>query len=82
MLIEKERKLCWIIDIGYLADHKVFDKEEINVEIYNRLIWEFKQLWPVKRVVLLSIVVEALGTLTKSLEKCMGQREAAIKMEH
>ena len=44
VLIEKESKQCWIIDIACPADNKVCDKESMKKDRYERLAFELKQL--------------------------------------
>ena len=49
VLIEKESKLCWIIDTACPPDNKVCDKEGMKKDRYDRLAFEIKQLWSLKK---------------------------------
>ena len=44
VLIEKESKLCWIIDISCPADNEVCDKGGMKKDRYDRVAFEIKQL--------------------------------------
>ena len=65
VLIEKESKLCWIIDIACPADNKVCDKEGMKKDRYDSLAFEIKQLWSIKKVTAIPIIV---GAVSKDLE--------------
>ena len=49
VLIEKESKLCRIIDIACPADNKVCDTEGMKKDRYDRFAFEIKQLWSIKK---------------------------------
>ena len=82
VLIEKESKLCWIIDIACPADNKVCDKEGMQEDRYDRLAFEIKQLWSLKKVTVISIIVGALRTVSKDLENYIEKLGITIRLEH
>jgi len=57
-----------VIDITVPADAKVGEKEQEKMDRHQDLARELKRLWKVETKVIL-IVVGALGTVTKRLEK-------------
>ena len=56
------------MDFAVPADHRVKLKENENMDKYLDLARKLKRLWNM-RVKVIPIVVGALGTVTKSLEK-------------
>ena len=43
-------------------------KEEEKIQKYDELKWEIKELWSMKRVNVVPVVIGALGTASKKLE--------------
>lgn len=74
VLIEKASNRCWTLNVAYIADNKVYERKEREVEIYNRLVLKFKQLWSTKMLVVVLIIVGTLETAIKNL-KHMKQKE-------
>ena len=79
VLIEKESKQCWIIDIACPADNKVCDKEGMKKDRYDRLA--FEKLWSIKKVTVIPMIVGALGTVSKDLENYIEQLGITIRLE-
>ena len=67
--MEKEEKKCLIIDIVIPDDKIVGMKEGENTQKYDKLKREIKKLWSMKRVDVVLVVIQALGTVSKKLEK-------------
>ena len=57
-------------------------KEEEKVQKYDELKWEIKELWSMKRVDVVPIVIEALGTVSKKLEKWIDRIGVKLNIEH
>ena len=49
------------------GDTRVCDKEQEKIEKYSLLKDEIARLWQMKKVIVIPIVVEALGTITVNL---------------
>ena len=49
---------------------------------YDRLAFELKQLWSMKKVIVIPIIVGALGAMSKDLENYIEQLEITIRLEH
>ena len=81
VVIEKDSKQCWIIDIACPGDNRVCDKEEKKIDRYDKLAWEVKRLWTMKKVVVIPIIVGALGTVSQDIEKYIAQIGVAIRVE-
>ena len=64
----KKKRTCRIADFAVPADHRVKFKESEKKDKYLDLAWELKKLWNMK-VTVISIVIGALGTVTKELVK-------------
>ena len=68
VVVEKEEKKCLIVDIAIPDDKNVGVKEEEKVQKYDELKWEIKELWSMKRVDVVPVVIGALGTVGKKPE--------------
>ena len=66
--IDKEHHECEITDFAIPYDTRVNDKEVEKIEKYLDLARELKKVWNMK-VTVVPLVVEALGTPAKALEK-------------
>ena len=80
-LIDKGRKQCWIINIACPADNKVCDKEVVKKDRYDRLAFEVKQLWSMRKVTVIPIIVGASGTVSKDIENFIEQLGITIRLE-
>ena len=69
VVVEKEEKKCSIIDIAIPNDKNVGVKEEEKIQKYDELKREIKELWLMKRVDVLPVVIGAHVTVSKKLEK-------------
>jgi len=68
VVIDKDNKRALLIDIAVPADARVEQKEQEKMDRYQDMARELKRLWKVETKVIL-IVVGALGTVAKGLEK-------------
>ena len=66
--IDKEHNKCQIIDFAIPYDTRVDDKEIEMIEKYLDLATELKKVWNMK-VTVVPLIVGALGTPAKALEK-------------
>ena len=65
---KKKKIICKIVDFAVPADHRINLKESEKKDKYLDLARELKKLWNMK-VTIVSIVIGALGTITKGLLK-------------
>ena len=56
-----------IIVVAMPGDTRVCDKEQEKIEKYSLLKDGIARLWQMKKVIVIPIVVEALGTITVNL---------------
>ena len=82
VIVEKEEKVCKIIDIVIQGDSRVAEKEREKVEKYQDLKQEISRIWSIKKVEVIPVVVGALGTITKNLDKWIEKIGIKIKTEH
>ena len=68
VVIKKEKKECIIIDLAVPGDQNITAKEQGKITKYHDLRIEVEKHWDVKAVVV-PIVVGALETVSKELEK-------------
>ena len=64
---QKKKRTCQILDFAIQGDHRVKLKESKRKHKYLDLARELKNLWNMK-VMFISMVIGALGTVTKGLE--------------
>ena len=68
IFLNKKYHECQIIDFAIPYDTRVDDKEVEKIEKYLNLARAVKKVWNMK-VIVVPLVVRALGTLAKELEK-------------
>ena len=68
IFIDNKHHECQIIDFGIPYDTRVHDKEVEKIEKYLDLVRKLKKVWNMK-VIVVSLVVGALSTPAKELEK-------------
>ena len=66
--IDKDHHECQIIDFAIPYDTRVDDKEVEKIQKYLDVVKEVKKMWNIK-VTVVHLVVGALGTHAKVLEK-------------
>ena len=72
-VLDKIEWKCPIIDVACPFDTRVKDKEKENIENYQDLIWELKQIWKLRRVTVVPVIMGALGTVSKDIEKWLAE---------
>ena len=77
MIIDKENKLCLIVDFAVPSDHLIEIKEREKIEKYQDPKREVQKLWNMKAKII-PIVIGALGTIPKTLQKQLEQIESGI----
>ena len=80
VLINKKKRTCHIVDFAVPADHRVKLKEIEKKDKYLDLTRELKKLWNM-RVKVVPIVIGALGTVPKGLEKSLSELEIKGRIE-
>ena len=78
MIIDKEKKLCLIIDFAVPADHRIQIKENEKIEKYKKR--EVQKLWNMKMKII-PTAIGALGTIPKTLHKQLRRIETNIAIE-
>ena len=71
-MINKKERTCHLVDFAVPADHRVKLNEIEKKDKYLDLARELKKLWNM-RVKVLPIVIGALGTVPKGLEKSLSE---------
>ena len=80
MFVDKQNKNCLIIDIACLGDRRVDIKQEEKINKYLDLAIEIKELWKMKRVKVVPVVIGVLGTIPKRLEDYLRNINAGIEL--
>ena len=68
ILIDKKVRKGIIIDIAVPADARVGEKERETVEKYQAIKREIRRLWRLKMAEVVSVVIGALGSVTKEFD--------------
>ena len=79
-IINKNKRICKIVDFAVTADHTVKLKECEKKDKYLDLARELKKLWNMK-VTIIPIVIGAFGTVTKGLLKGLEDLEVGGRVE-
>ena len=82
VVVDKVKKETMIIDVAIPGDTRVCDREQEKIEKYSLLKDEIVQLRQMKKVVVIPIVFEALGTITTKFEKYLESSGIEIRIEH
>ena len=80
VLINKKKRTCHIVDFAVPADHRVKLKEIEKKDKCLDLAKELKKLWNMM-VKFVPIVIGALGTVPKGLEKNLSELEIKGRIE-
>ena len=80
IIISKKKRICKIVDFAVPADHRIILKEREKKDKYLDLARELKKLWNMK-VTIVTIVIGALGTITKGLLKGLEDLEVGGRVE-
>ena len=80
IIINKRKRICKIVKFAVQADHRINLKESEKKDKYLDLARELKKLWNMK-VTIVSIVIGALGTVTKWLLKGLEDLEVSGQVE-
>ena len=80
LIIFKKERICKIVDIAFLADHRMNLKECEKKDKYLDLARESKKLWNMK-VTIVPIVIGAFDTITKGLLKGLEDLEVCGRVE-
>ena len=76
VVVNKNERSCAIIDIAIPGDMRVSEKEKEKIERYQELKTEIKRMWNIRSIKVIPVVVEALGSTSKKLKKCIELRVA------
>ena len=79
---DKTSKEAKIIDIAILGDVRVCEKELEKIDKYKLLKDEIAQLWSVRKVTLIPIVVGTLGAITTRFGKFVMEAGIELRVEH
>ena len=68
VVLEKKERVCYIIDVACPFDMRVLEKEQEKIDHYQDLKIEVQKIWSCRRVSIISIIIRALGTVSKNLK--------------
>ena len=78
VVVEKKNNKAIIVDIASPWDYRVHEKEGEKVEKYQELKREIKNVWGIRNVEVVPIVVGALGGVSKRLDGWLAKLGIAI----
>ena len=79
--IDKKNKKCLLIDPAWPFDTRIEKKEEEKCTNYSDMKYEIAKIWKMKGVEVIPVVIGALGTLTKHLEKWIEKLDLDLTIE-
>ena len=68
VVLEKKKRVCYIIDVACPFDMRVLEKKQEKIDHYQDLRIEVQKIWSCRRVSIIPIVIGALGTVSKNLK--------------
>ena len=71
VLVKKEEKECFIIDVACPFDTRIKTKEAEKRDRYQDLRQEIKKLWKIKKCEVIPVIIGALGTVGKKFDSWM-----------
>ncbi len=80
VVLDKTKKMCHLIDIAQPGDIRVAKKETEKIQKYQDLARELCKIWQVK-VKVVPVVVGALGTIPKALEKHLEEIGTNVRVD-
>ena len=80
IIINKNKRICKIVDFAVPADHRIKQKEYEKNDKYLDHARELKKLWNMK-VTIIPFVIGAFGTVTKGLLKGLEGLEVGGRVE-
>ena len=57
------------------------NKEKEKIENYQDLKWELKWIWKLRRVTVVPVIIGALGTVSKDIEKWLAEIDVTCRLE-
>ena len=77
----KIKRKCLIIDVACPFDTRFKGKENEEIENYQELKREFKWIWKLRRVTVVPVIIGALGTVSKDIEKWLAEIGVTCRLE-
>ena len=69
VVVEKDDRRCFIVDVAIPGDKRIVSREEEKVEKYQELRQDMIRMWKLKKAEVVPIVVGALGVVTPNIER-------------
>ena len=79
VILNKKSRSCLLIDVAIPNDHNIKEKEEKKIKKYTDLKLEVSKIWNCSSKVI-PVIVGALGSVTKNLEKHLKSIEVDCKI--
>ena len=77
VVLEKEGRMCFIVNVACPFDTRVAEKERVKINHYQDLKWEVQKIWNCRSVSVITIVIGALRTASKHLRMWVSKLETA-----
>ena len=77
VVLEKEGRMCFIVNVACPFDTRVAEKEREKINHYQDLKWEVQKIWNCRSVSVIIIVIGALRTASKHLRMWVSKLETA-----
>ena len=81
VVVDKEKKDVKIIDTAIPGDNRVKGKEQEKIEKYQQLKEQIGNLWNMKKVTVIPVVIGALGCISYCFEDHMEKIGIDVKLQ-
>ena len=82
VIIEKSKRVGKMIDITIPVDNRIEEKENEKIEKYENLRRDMKQIWNLKSVHVIPVVIGALGDITGRFHSWIKSIGIEVRVEH
>ena len=80
VFIDKEEEVV-LIDVAIPGNERVKDKELEKVEKYQLLKAAVAKVWPVRKIIVVPVVIGALEAVSVNFKKCIKQIGVEVSLE-
>ena len=80
-VIENKSKKCILIYPACPFDTSIEKKEEEKCTNYSELKYEIAKIWKMRKIEVISVLIGAIGTVTKHVEKLIAKLDLDLAIE-
>ena len=81
VVVNKAEKKCAIIGVAIPGDNRIGEKETVKMEKYQALKREIKNLWSMRKIEVIPVIVGALGRVSMKFEQWIERIGITVNVE-